>query len=319
MGKDSGKHKGITEKSHKNETNLIDFSFCDHKSLYEPLLLSKDQRNTVIEDRIDFWKFVNKYEHMLKSIGKSVLAKPLEDHQQNEKDLSHKLKSISLRLNDETNSYKRMLGRNFSGEVNLTPLKVKQFQEIIVIYLDFKQKERFNKIKKLRKCQKTLPIWKFKKSLHQSLEETRVLIIAGDTGCGKSTQIPQYLYQFGYKKIGNFFFKLFLKMLFILFLFFCFLACTQPRRLACVSLSKRVAHEMLEDYGSKVGFQIRFEKNKTSNTNILFITEGLLLRQVNFVKFNPKCYLDLDLCILLHQRKSHLFLCSFLLEIELDI
>lgn len=203
MEKSYSKHKAITEKTHKNETNLIDFSFCDHKSLYEPLLLSKDQRNAVIEDRIDFWKFVNKYENMLKNIGKSVLAKPLEDHQHVEKDLSHKLKSISLRLNDETKSFNRVLGRNFSGEVNLTPLKIKQFQEIIVIYLDFKQKERFNKIKKLRKCQKALPIWKFKKSLHQSLEETRVLIIAGDTGCGKSTQIPQYLYQFGYKKIGN--------------------------------------------------------------------------------------------------------------------
>lgn len=57
-------------------------------------------------------------------------------------------------------------------------------------------------------------------------------------------------------------------------------ACTQPRRLACVSLSKRVAHELLDDYGSKVGFQIRFERNKTQRTHILFITEGLLLRQL---------------------------------------
>lgn len=65
-------------------------------------------------------------------------------------------------------------------------------------------------------------------------------------------------------------------------------ACTQPRRLACVSLSKRVAHEMLDDYGSKVGFQIRFEKNKTSNTNILFITEGLLLRQVSYSNYGIK-------------------------------
>lgn len=198
------KSKAKSEKIYKNETNLNDFSFCDHKSLYEPVLLHRDQRNAVVEDRIDFWKFVNKYENMLKNIGQAVLTKPLEDRHDTEKDLSHKLKNISLRLNDEVKCFERVLERNYSGDINLSPLKIKQFQEIIVIYLDFKQKEKFNKIKKLRKCQKSLPIWKFKKSLHQSLEETRVLIIAGDTGCGKSTQVPQYLYQFGYKKIGNY-------------------------------------------------------------------------------------------------------------------
>ncbi|XP_037929881.1 probable ATP-dependent RNA helicase DHX34 isoform X2 [Teleopsis dalmanni] len=56
--------------------------------------------------------------------------------------------------------------------------------------------------------------------------------------------------------------------------------CTQPRRLACVSLSQRVSHEMLDDYGTKVGFHIRFENNKTPYTNIVFTTEGLLLRQL---------------------------------------
>ncbi|XP_065365082.1 probable ATP-dependent RNA helicase DHX34 [Calliphora vicina] len=250
----SKSHKSFTE-----ETNLIDFSFCDYKSSFEPLLVSRDKRMTVIEDRTDFWKFVNKYETMLKNVGHPILANPLEEDEYNENAPSHKLKCICLQLNDEAKTNKDVLyNRHFSGESHVSPLRIKQFQEIIIVYLDIKQKERFAKVKKLRKSQKSLPIWKFKKALQGSLEETQVLIIAGDTGCGKSTQVPQYLYQFGYKNI----------------------ACTQPRRLACVSLSKRVAHEMLEDYGSKVGFQIRFEKNKTMHTNILFITEGLLLRQL---------------------------------------
>ena len=68
-----------------------------------------------------------------------------------------------------------------------------------------------------------------------------------------------------------------------------FTACTQPRRIACISLCKRVAFETLNEFGSDVGYQIRFEKSKTEHTKILFITEGLLLRQVNY---NFQCALN---------------------------
>lgn len=61
-----------------------------------------------------------------------------------------------------------------------------------------------------------------------------------------------------------------------------FKVCTQPRRIACISLSKRVARETLTEYSSEVGYQIRFEKHRNRETKILFITEGLLLRQVIF-------------------------------------
>ena len=82
--------------------------------------------------------------------------------------------------------------------------------------------------------------------------------MAGDTGCGKSTQLPQYLMEAGYTKI----------------------ACTQPRRIACVSLAKRVAYETFNNYGEDVGYQIRFETCKNAHTRILFLTEGVLLRQI---------------------------------------
>uniref|UniRef100_A0A1B0BK13 ATP-dependent RNA helicase DHX34 n=1 Tax=Glossina palpalis gambiensis TaxID=67801 RepID=A0A1B0BK13_9MUSC len=252
MEKPESRHVNRKRKPHIETTNLIDFSFCDHKSIFEILIYHDDHYCNIIDDKADFWKFVNKYENMLKNICQPILKNPLEDAEYVEIAPYHKLKCILIKLQEEPKQ------KTAIANASLTPLRIKQFQEIVLIYLDFKQKEKFSKIKKLRKTQVSLPIWKFKESFQNALEKTRVLILAGDTGCGKSTQVPQYLYEFGYRSI----------------------ACTQPRRLACVSLSKRVAHEMLDDYGSKVGFQIRFEKNKNAYTNILFITEGLLLRQL---------------------------------------
>lgn len=59
------------------------------------------------------------------------------------------------------------------------------------------------------------------------------------------------------------------------------IACTQPRRIACISLAKRVGYETLNEYGSEIGYQIRFDKKKSQMTKVLFLTEGLLLRQVS--------------------------------------
>lgn len=144
-------------------------------------------------------------------------------------------------------------------KMNLSYEDFKEFLKTIKIYQAFQQKTAFAKLKKLRKTQKELPIAEYKTQIIETLKSNRVLLIAGDTGCGKSTQVPQYIFQADYKKI----------------------VCTQPRRIACVSLAKRVAYETLTEYKSTVGYQIRFEKTKRADTNIIFMTEGLLLRQTN--------------------------------------
>ncbi|XP_067640637.1 probable ATP-dependent RNA helicase DHX34 isoform X2 [Eurosta solidaginis] len=226
----SRSHKSLKRsKSPPEETNLINFSFCDHKSSFRHLLQ-----------------------------GQPILGSALRSNELKHLEPYHKRKYLALQLERGSDWEDLKRGCPNRDEKIFTKLKARQFREIILTYLDFKQKEKFAKIMNLRKAQSELPIARFKQKIKDELAQTRVLIIAGDTGCGKSTQVPQYLYEFGYRSI----------------------ACTQPRRLACVSLSKRVAHEMLDDYGGKVGFQIRFEKNKTKNTNIVFITEGLLLRQL---------------------------------------
>ncbi|EDX16706.1 GD24459 [Drosophila simulans] len=182
----------------------------------------------------------------MRSTGQPVLPPRLAEAELSSMQPYHRSKHLALRLDADE------LLQEARDEMQ------SQFRHILLVYLDFRQTEKFQRIRKLRQTQRNLPIARFRKDLREALDTSRVVIVAGDTGCGKSTQVPQYLYDFGYRSI----------------------ACTQPRRLACVSLCKRVAHELLDDYGSRVAFQIRFERSRTKLTNIIFITEGLLLRQL---------------------------------------
>ncbi|GLH05301.1 ATP-dependent RNA helicase DHX8 [Gryllus bimaculatus] len=196
-----------------------------------------------ISDKDEFWKFLRSYMTMQK---KAQNRNEIFDYK--------KTDCVPLTLCGGVEKLYTRLNANAS----LTLSKFKEFCDVICLYLDFRQREKFSKLVKLRECQKNLPITQYKEDIVKAVQENRVVIVAGDTGCGKSTQVPQYLLNSGFKCI----------------------ACTQPRRIACIALCKRVSYETLDRYGREVGYQIRFEKSRSQDTRILFITEGLLLRQV---------------------------------------
>ncbi|XP_023142712.1 probable ATP-dependent RNA helicase DHX34 [Amphiprion ocellaris] len=155
-------------------------------------------------------------------------------------------------------------------------------------FLDFSQRQSFGKLAKLRREQKNLPIFQYHDRIAELVRRHPVVVVAGDTGCGKSTQVPQYLLSAGFNQI----------------------ACTQPRRIACISLAKRVSFESLNQYGSKVGYQIRFETTRTTATKLLFLTEGLLLRQIQ----QDRTLAQYQVVIVdeVHERHLH---CDFLLGV----
>uniref|UniRef100_A0A3B5BCG6 DExH-box helicase 34 n=1 Tax=Stegastes partitus TaxID=144197 RepID=A0A3B5BCG6_9TELE len=155
-------------------------------------------------------------------------------------------------------------------------------------FLDFSQRQSFGKLAKLRREQKNLPIFQYRDRLVELVRRHPVVVVAGDTGCGKSTQVPQYLLSAGFTQV----------------------ACTQPRRIACISLAKRVSFESLNQYGSKVGYQIRFETTRTTATKLLFLTEGLLLRQIQ----QDRTLAQYQVVIVdeVHERHLH---CDFLLGV----
>lgn len=124
---------------------------------------------------------------------------------------------------------------------------------------ELSEKER--KKQSIAETKKSLPIYPFKEDLIQAIHDHQVLIIEGETGSGKTTQIPQYLYEAGFteddKKIG----------------------CTQPRRVAAMSVAARVAEEMSVKLGTEVGYSIRFEDCTSQRTVIKYMTDGTLHRE----------------------------------------
>ncbi|CAA7043469.1 unnamed protein product [Microthlaspi erraticum] len=105
-----------------------------------------------------------------------------------------------------------------------------------------------------------LPILQFEEKIVETVEKNPVVVIIGETGSGKSTQLSQILHRRGYTKSGV-------------------IAVTQPRRVAAVSVARRVAQELDVNLGEDVGYAIRFEDRTSSKTRIKYLTDGVLLRE----------------------------------------
>ncbi|RLV91778.1 Pre-mRNA-splicing factor ATP-dependent RNA helicase-like protein cdc28 [Spathaspora sp. JA1] len=115
-----------------------------------------------------------------------------------------------------------------------------------------------NEIAELRK---NLPVYNYRADFLTTLENNQVLIVVGETGSGKTTQLPQYLYEAGYSQNNL------------------AIACTQPRRVAATSIAARVAYEMNVKLGHEVGYTIRFDDKSSKDTVIKYVTDGMLLRE----------------------------------------
>eukprot|EP00126_Sphaerothecum_destruens_P002332 Sdes_comp15764_c0_seq1m4827 len=107
-----------------------------------------------------------------------------------------------------------------------------------------------------------LPIYFHRLQLLYLIEKHQVVILSGSTGSGKTTQLPQYLFEVGWGKDGR------------------MIGCTQPRRIAVTSVAGRVAEEMRVSLGQEVGYCIRFEDVSSSVTAIKYMTDGVLIREL---------------------------------------
>ncbi|KAG0238761.1 hypothetical protein BGW42_002627 [Actinomortierella wolfii] len=111
-----------------------------------------------------------------------------------------------------------------------------------------------------------LPAWSFKEQLVKAVRDNRVVIVCGETGCGKTTQVPQFILDdWIQSSIGE----------------YANIICTQPRRIAAIGVAERVAVERNTSIGDQVGYSIRGETKSSRKTKLMFCTTGVLLRRLH--------------------------------------
>jgi len=153
-----------------------------------------------------FWKFARKYEQRRKQEGggrEKELKKGSATNSLGIPLLHARSYSVNLKLH--LGSTKELMGLLPPRELEerISEEMLLEFQRVLIYYLDFMQKEKFHKLRKLRDTQSTLPIAQYRDEIITSVTNHNVIIVAGDTGCGKSTQVPQYLLKNNFKGIGT--------------------------------------------------------------------------------------------------------------------
>ncbi|XP_062238663.1 putative ATP-dependent RNA helicase DHX57 [Platichthys flesus] len=138
-------------------------------------------------------------------------------------------------------------------------------QENSKLCREFKMKKSSRRFRSMLEQRRSLPAWQEKENILDILDRCQVLVVSGMTGCGKTTQIPQFILDASLSgpagQVAN-------------------IICTQPRRISAISVAQRVAQERAEKLGNSVGYQIRLESVRTSATRLLYCTTGVLLRRL---------------------------------------
>lgn len=113
----------------------------------------------------------------------------------------------------------------------------------------------------IKQQRETLPVFSFRDQLIEAIKSNQILIVVGETGSGKTTQLTQYLAESGFGNNG-------------------IIGCTQPRRVAAISVAKRVSEEVGCELGSEVGYAVRFDDRTSRQTVIKYMTDGHLQREI---------------------------------------
>ncbi|XP_059062693.1 putative ATP-dependent RNA helicase DHX57 [Achroia grisella] len=176
------------------------------------------------------------------------------------------IENSNVRKQTLPSHYKKGQNKNNRSNINFEET-LKENKEIAKRWLEKRDNSRYNKMMADRR---KLPAWKMKNEILNAIKKSQVVVISGETGCGKSTQVPQYIlddWLANFDKDGPEHAEI---------------ICTQPRRISAIGVADRVADERVEKTGQVVGYQIRLESKVSSKTRLSFCTTGILLRRLEY-------------------------------------
>lgn len=135
-------------------------------------------------------------------------------------------------------------------------------------------KQKADQFQKMQKIRSSLPAYKHKEEILELYKNNDILVLSGETGCGKTTQVPQFLldYFIETKQAGH-----------------CNMICTQPRRLSAIGVASRVAkerNEQMEQSDCLVGYHVRLQKQISKSCRLVFCTIAILLRKLQHLAHN---------------------------------
>ncbi|KAM3853474.1 putative ATP-dependent RNA helicase DHX57 isoform 1-T2 [Vipera latastei] len=247
--------------------------------LYEKALISSESNKPVVydfitclEDEAQIVKLLSKTPHKYSvpplPMQQKFPSGPNNPHQTSEASTEVEaeedendqegLQTVHLEKESYVNLKKKLLLKSSTPSEPITKENVK-------ICKQFRIKKSSRRYQTMLQERQKLPAWEKKENILSLLSKYQVLVVSGMTGCGKTTQIPQFILEASLEgppnKVAN-------------------ILCTQPRRIAAISVAERVAKERTEKVGITVGYQIRLESVMSSSTRLLYCTTGVLLRRL---------------------------------------
>uniref|UniRef100_U3IV43 Putative ATP-dependent RNA helicase DHX57 n=1 Tax=Anas platyrhynchos platyrhynchos TaxID=8840 RepID=U3IV43_ANAPP len=188
----------------------------------------------------------------------STVTEPQEEEEVAEEEEEDEPEQVVVE-NESYVNLKKKLSRKYDVQAKSL------YNENVKLCTQFRLKKSSRRFQSMLHERQKLPAWQERETILDFLKSHQVLVVSGMTGCGKTTQIPQFILdaslQGSPNKVAN-------------------IICTQPRRISAISVAERVAKERTERIGLTVGYQIRLESVKSSATRLLYCTTGVLLRRL---------------------------------------
>ena len=190
------------------------------------------------------------------------------------KSVKREVTSLQQSLFSQLNDIMRLDQRRLSARIHgIGKIKSQEAQQAVAAEIQqqieqarFRVEQRKSAVQNLIVFPESLPVSQRKAEIQKLLSEHQVIVVAGETGSGKTTQLPKMCLELGLGNLGT-------------------IGHTQPRRIAARSVAARIAEELQTELGDLVGYKVRFNDQISDNTQIKLMTDGILLAEIQTDRF----------------------------------